>query len=179
MELTKVQKTIYKPVFNPDTGKYMDESPFKLHSRNNVIYTCLCNHSEFNTTTSFKSHIKSKSHSKYLLHYDLHVEDSQDAQSSSNDYQSKFELAQRKCKQLLERTNVLEAQISHHKFLNLILKYKLLNIDKLVKSDVLSTDQFEDCNDTIEESEEESVDDPNDETYVNSDHESDLQEASV
>lgn len=169
MELAKVQKTIYKPVFDPDSGKYMDESPFKLHSRNNMIYTCLCNHSQFNTMTSFKSHIKTKSHCKYLLHYDLHVEDSLDAQSSSNDYQSKFELAQRKFKQLVERTSALEEQISHYKFLNLILKYKLVNMDKLVKPDVLTVDQFEDCNDTFEEADVESNDDLDDESYVDSD----------
>ncbi len=156
MELVKVQKTIYKPVFNPDTGKYMDESPFKLHSRNNVIYTCLCNHSEFNTTTSFKNHIKSKSHSKYLLHYELHVEETEDAHSSSSDYQSKYELSQRRCTESLQRISKLEDEISHHKFLNLILRYKLLHMDKLVKSGVF--DQFEDCNDTLDESDDESDD---------------------
>jgi hypothetical protein len=144
MEVIKVQKTIYKPVFDPDTGRYTDESPFKLHSRNNMMYTCLCNHSQFNTLTSFKSHIKSKSHLKFIDNYELYVEDTNDAQTSSNDYQTKYELAERRCKHLNESISELERQLSHSKLLNIILKYKLLKMD-----------HFEDCSDSITESDEE------------------------
>jgi hypothetical protein len=140
MEVVKVQKTIYKPVFDPETGLYTDESPFKLHSRNNMIYTCLCNHSQFHTLTTFKSHIKTKSHLKFLMHYELHVEDATDAQSTSNDYQSKYELTERKCKQMIQTISELEKEIAHHKFLNLILRYQCLKMD-----------HFEDCSDTISE----------------------------
>ncbi len=141
MEVLNDKPTIYVPQFDADSGRYFDESPFKLHSRNNVMYTCLCNHSHFNTMTSFNTHIKTKSHLKFLVNYKLYIKDTEDAQSSSNDYQSKYELADRRCKHLTKNISDLEKEIAQHKLLNLILRYQLLKMDK-----------FEDCSDTIDDS---------------------------
>lgn len=138
---------IYNPVFDSNTGMYIDESPFKIHSRNNIIYTCLCNHSHFNTMTSFNSHIKTKSHLKFLVNYKLHIKESQHAQESSNDYQAKYELIERKHKSTIQRVSELEKELSQHKLLNMILRYRLLKLD-----------QFEDCSDTITESDDNSND---------------------
>jgi hypothetical protein len=145
MEVFNRDTTIYTPLFDSNTGLYVDESPFKAHSRNNIIYTCLCNHSHFNTMTSFNNHIKTKSHLKFLVNYKLHIKDKEDAQESSNDYQVKYELIERKHRMLLQRVSELEKELSQHKILNMILRYRLLNVD-----------QFEDCSDTINESDDSS-----------------------
>lgn len=134
MEIIKVFKEVYKPTFDPSTGKYEDISPFACHSRNNMNYVCLCNHKEFNTLTKFKQHIQLKSHIRFLDNYALHNEESFDAKSTSNDYQIKYELSQRKFDQLQKQYNQLENDVYHYRFLTLILKYKLLKMD-----------QFEDC----------------------------------
>lgn len=137
MAIVSVNKTVYQPVFDPTTSKYVDSSPFECHSRNNVVYTCLCNHKTFNTLTTFKSHIKLKSHIRFLENYVLHIEESVDAKLNCNDYQTKYELLERKYKILEQQHQDIISELLHHKFMNMILKYKALNLSK--------TDSFEDC----------------------------------
>lgn len=134
MELVKVFREVYKPTFNPSTGEYEDVSPFACHSRNNMNYICLCNHKEFNTLTKFKQHIQLKSHVKFLDNYELHNEETIEANANSNDYQVKYELSQRKLSLLENNYYQLENNYYHYKLLTFILKYKMLKMD-----------QFEDC----------------------------------
>lgn len=134
MEVVKVFKEIYKPTFNPSTGEYEDVSPFACHSRNNMNYVCLCNHKEFNTLTKFKQHIQTKSHIRFIENYKLHNEESSDAKAVSLDYQTRYELSQRKNDQLQKQYNQLQNELYQYKLVLLVLKYKMLKMD-----------QFEDC----------------------------------
>ena len=134
MDVLNPNKNVYKPTFDPTSGSYVDCSPFEYHSKNNQTYVCLCNHKGFNTLTTFKSHIKTKSHTLFLENYKLHVEEINDAKSSSNDYQTKYELTQRVNDNLQKQVNELHNEMLHYKFLSFILKYKMKKID-----------QFEDC----------------------------------
>lgn len=137
MEVINTTKTVYQPVYDPLTDKYTDLSPFECHSRNNIVYTCLCNHKDFNTLTTFKTHIKTKSHLRYIENYKLHIEESADAKANSNDYQCKFELSERKLNILSKQYKEIQSELLHYKFLMMVFKYKMLK-----------TDRFEDCVDT-------------------------------
>jgi hypothetical protein len=191
MEIVKTNKTVYEPVFDPSTGKYKDVSPFEYHSRNNTVYTCLCNHKDFNTVTTFKIHINTKAHIRFIENYDLHIKETSDAKSSSIDYQMKSELLDRKCKlleqskkeleceneklksenlklmassikyelfeknkyELLEKkyknldkiNNELQSELAEYKLLFMILKYKNLKQSTKSVDTILNSDGFMDC----------------------------------
>lgn len=160
METVKIEKTIYHPVYDITTGKYIDQSPFECHSRNNISYTCLCNHKEFNTLTSYKSHIKNKCHLRFIENYYLHIEETNDAKSNSNNYQAKYELSCRKNEQLLKENNEIKKELFQYKLLNLILKYKYLKLNKNIEEDTVTelSESFDNSDNSYEDNSEDEYD---------------------
>ena len=72
MELVSTEIKIYKPEFNPDTGKFYDTPPFNKHERG-IPHKCHCKTGRlFNNLTQYKQHIKTKTHQNYIQNYKNH-----------------------------------------------------------------------------------------------------------
>ena len=73
MEIVSTQTKIYKPEFDPNTGKFYDKSPFKKHERRGIPHKCNCKIGKlFNTLTQYNQHIKTKTHQNYIQNYKNH-----------------------------------------------------------------------------------------------------------
>ena len=88
--------TIYKPVFNPDTGKYIDICPYDSGQRNRHPHKCQCNGLIFMKRAQFFSHILSKTHVKYTEEYDLNTKEVEDLKTENNILLAEKLLAERK-----------------------------------------------------------------------------------
>jgi hypothetical protein len=92
---------IYKPIFDLDTGKYIDESPI-IPRQTTIEFKCLCNQKTFNTITKFKSHISLKGHQRYVACYLEHLQDIDEVKEELTRLRTKYELNERKLKTLLK-----------------------------------------------------------------------------
>jgi len=61
---------IYEPMFDPETNRYKDESPFQKREKG-IVYACSCRHRNdlFSTMTAYKNHTKNKYHTSYISEY--------------------------------------------------------------------------------------------------------------
>jgi hypothetical protein len=101
-QLSNNKINIYKPVFDLETGKYMDESP--ILPRQTLEFKCLCNQKTFNTVTKYKSHISLKGHQRYVACYLEHLQDIDEVKDEMTRLRTKYELNERKMKSLLKST---------------------------------------------------------------------------
>lgn len=102
LELYTSKIPVYKPVFDLETGKYIDEIP--ILPRQNMEFKCLCNNKSFNTVTKFKTHISLKCHQRYVACYLDHLQDSNELKEEMNKLRAKYELNERKIKAYLKVT---------------------------------------------------------------------------
>ena len=69
-QVISVNKEIYIPPFNEKLDEYYDKSPYKPYERNPIQYECRCRAGSIMiNTTSFKQHIKSKTHQDFIKNY--------------------------------------------------------------------------------------------------------------
>ena len=69
-ELVKVCKNVYKPSFDETSGSYYDECPYLPYQRIRETYECPCKCGfTFSCSAEFNSHIKSKTHIKWVKEY--------------------------------------------------------------------------------------------------------------
>ena len=116
MEIIQVDKILYKPQFDPDTGSYRDVSPFKHRSRNNPLYECRCQAgSFFNTNSQFKQHCHKKTHRIFLGDYEYYYKDADVAKQEIKEYRIENEKLQRKLDKCIGLLNIREQEIA---FLN-------------------------------------------------------------
>lgn len=101
-ELTSTKINVYKPVFDLETGKYIDECP--ILPRQNIEFKCLCNNKTFNTVTKFKTHISLKGHQRYVAFYLDYLQDSNELKEEMNKLRAKYELNERKIRSTLKTT---------------------------------------------------------------------------
>ena len=135
MEIVQIEKILYKPQFVPDTGSYIDASPFKHRSRNNPLYECRCQAgSFFNTNSQFKQHCRKKIHKIFLDDYEYYYKDADIAKQEIKEYRIENEKLQRKLDKCIGLLRLREQEIA---FLNGIQ-------DANVKE---SDDEFEDASD--------------------------------
>jgi hypothetical protein len=68
--LVKVCKNVYKPSFDETSGSYYDECPYLPYQRIRETYECPCKCGfTFSCSAEFNSHIKSKTHAKWVKEY--------------------------------------------------------------------------------------------------------------
>ena len=116
MEIVQIDKILYKPHFDPDTGSYRDVSPFKHRSRNNPLYECRCQAgSFFNTNSQFKQHCHKKTHRIFLGDYEYYYKDADVAKQEIKEYRIENEKLQRKLDKCIGLLNIREQEIA---FLN-------------------------------------------------------------
>ena len=97
MELATIDRNLYQPTFDPQTGTYQDVSPFKHRSRKNPVYECRCQvGSFFHTNSLFKVHCKKKTHQMFLTDYEYYYKDTDIAQKEIKDYRIENEKLRRK-----------------------------------------------------------------------------------
>lgn len=97
MELTIINKSVYTPKLDIDTGKYIDECPIHPYNRNKELEIhCLCNNSKFYNMSEYKKHIKLKSHQRFLDNYLYYINDIEEARRQAIEYLKLYELVHRK-----------------------------------------------------------------------------------
>ena len=97
MEIVSTQTKIYKPEFNPNTGKFYDKSPFKKHERRGIPHKCHCKTGKlFNTLTQYNQHIKTKTHQNYIQNYKNHNQELDSANERIKELTQENELLIRK-----------------------------------------------------------------------------------
>ena len=75
-ELARIDFKEYKPVYNVEEDIYEDKCPYLPYQRNRIRYNCSCaSNAYFETNAKFNSHIKSKTHKRWLSYiYPKNVE---------------------------------------------------------------------------------------------------------
>jgi len=97
MELATIDRNLYQPTFDPQTGTYQDVSPFKHRSRKNPVYECRCQvGSFFHTNSIFKVHCKKKTHQMFLTDYEYYYKDADIAKQEIKEYRIENEKLRRK-----------------------------------------------------------------------------------
>lgn len=97
MEIVSTQTKIYKPEFDPNTGKFYDKSPFKKHERRGIPHKCHCKTGKlFNTLTQYNQHIKTKTHQNYIQNYKNHNQELDSANERIKELTQENELLIRK-----------------------------------------------------------------------------------
>lgn len=97
MEIVSTQTKIYKPEFDPNTGKFYDKSPFKKHERRGIPHKCHCKTGKlFNTLTQYNQHIKTKTHKNYIQNYKNHNQELDSANERIKELTQENELLIRK-----------------------------------------------------------------------------------
>ena len=88
MEIVNVDKSLYCPVFNPETNEYEDLSPFYKNRRSiGNTYYCACkSNSGFSTYSQWKNHINLKIHKDYMNNYKFFNKNLLEAQNEIVNY---------------------------------------------------------------------------------------------
>ena len=75
-QLARIDSKEYKPVYNVEEDIYEDKCPYLPYQRNRIKYNCPCaSNAYFDTNAKFNSHIKSKTHKRWLSYiYPKNVE---------------------------------------------------------------------------------------------------------
>ena len=69
-QIVSITRCIYIPKFDESKDEYIDVSPYKPYERNAIQYECRCRAgSVLTNTTTFKQHIKSKTHKDFIKNY--------------------------------------------------------------------------------------------------------------
>lgn len=81
--LMVVEQKIYKPDFDIETGAYKDKCPYIGNFTE--TYQCRCKSgATFNTSASFKQHIKSQHHKHWISNYKHYYKDVDEATKRIN-----------------------------------------------------------------------------------------------
>ena len=136
--------TIYKPTFNPDTGKYIDICPYDSGQRNRHPHKCQCNGLIFMKRAQFLSHILSKTHVKYIEEYDLNTKEVEDLKTENNillaeKLLSERKLANKSCEFVKAVKAIKHLQGENTNLMEIIKKMDTLNDGNSKDLDVLKT----------------------------------------
>ena len=108
MERTLVSTEVkdYVPEFNPETGKYKDEPPWRWGTTAHNSYKCFCNGYILENRTKFMAHCKGKGHKKALENYQNQSEDVE-----KRDMRVELEMLKREKLQMEKEKRILERNI--------------------------------------------------------------------
>ena len=132
MEIVNVDKSLYCPVFNPDSDEYEDVSPFYKNQRSiGRTYYCACkSNSGFSTYSQWKNHVNLKIHKDYMNNYKFFNKNLLEAQREIVNYKREIHNLSKKYLGLKlkykEKTNEIESQYLEKEILD-------KNISALVK----------------------------------------------
>ena len=108
MSLTTVCSEIYVPAFDSNKDMYYDESPYVSRERNCIHYECRCKAGAyFTNNSSFKQHVKSKTHKDFIQNYKKYYKEVDEASQTINDLKAELEILKRKYAKLLSQNKKL------------------------------------------------------------------------
>ena len=113
-QVISVNKEIYIPPFNEELDEYYDKSPYKKYERNPIQYECRCRAGSMITnTTTFKQHIKSKTHKDFIKNYKKYYAEVDQAKEKIKILTTENEFLMRKNIKLQKRIDELEEEEFH------------------------------------------------------------------
>ena len=116
LEIVSTDIQIYKPIYDTDTGLYIDECPYKKYSRGQYItYTCPCiSGRTLNNRQQFLQHFNSKTHTSWRenLGKDENIKTIKELRILNGKNENQLRLANNKIKlqarQLIREINKIE-----------------------------------------------------------------------
>ena len=106
--LALIHSHIYVPGFNENTDEYFDKCPYKPYERNCIRYECRCKAGAyFLNNSSYKQHIKSRTHKDFIQNYKKYYKEVDEAQQTIKDLKAEIELLKRKNTNLKNQNNKL------------------------------------------------------------------------
>ena len=97
MSLLRVETEIYKPVFNEESGGFMDVCPYKPHERNRIHYQCRCKAgTNITSRGEFNQHIKSQTHRTFIDNYAEYYKEVDESEEKNRKLLAENELLKRK-----------------------------------------------------------------------------------
>ena len=104
-ELSTNAPTTYHPEFNPTTEKYEDVCPIPPRQVGKHRYICHCMFKEITTRTEFNSHIKTKTHQRFIDRYHEKIRDLNTAQDYIKKLMAENMLLKREIERLRPKVN--------------------------------------------------------------------------
>ena len=97
MSLVRVDKEIYKPIFDENKDKFIDKCPYEFHERNRIHYQCRCKAGSYITSRpEYLQHIKSKTHKTFIENYSAYYKEVDDAEDTNKKLTKDNEIMKRK-----------------------------------------------------------------------------------
>jgi len=105
-----IEEKDYELIYDPNNDTYVDEWPYKPYERKKVQYKCGCNGYVFDTKEKFKSHIKTKTHTKWFKEYPARMKLKQDEEKEKNELKIELELLKRELEKKDKKIEVLQIE---------------------------------------------------------------------
>ena len=113
-QIVSVTRCIYIPKFDESKDKYIDISPYKPYERNSIQYECRCRAGSLITnTTTFKQHIKSKTHKDFIQNYKKYYAELDSAKETIKELRVENEFLTRKNIKLQKQIDEYEEEEFH------------------------------------------------------------------
>ena len=124
--MSSIVKTIevrrYIPSFDPDSGLYKDILPYKPYEKSRITYQCPCkSDTMFDSTFSFRQHIKSRCHQNYIENYSFFQKEINEEKELNKKLKYDKEILTRKLNKKKDEYNALESK--HNKLVIAFKKY--------------------------------------------------------
>jgi hypothetical protein len=146
-QLCKIDYDIYIPIFDENTSKYVDKSPYKPYERNRIRYECrCCAGKSFITNQQFKSHIKSQTHKEFIENYSKYYKEVDKASDTIKNQLIEIELLKRNNRKLNKLYIKLKDNNEDKKYIKIINEKdkKIKELEKYIESlDIIDSDS--DC----------------------------------
>ena len=114
-QIVSITRCIYIPKFDEVKDEYIDVSPYKPYERNNIQYECRCRAgSVLTNTTTFKQHIKSKTHKDFIKNYKKYYAELDSAKETIKELRVENEFLIRKNIKLQQKIDELELEEEFH-----------------------------------------------------------------
>lgn len=114
-EIVRTEVEEYAPIFNEDTGEYIDSCPYEKYTRGqNSVYTCRCiSGRTMNNRQQFIQHFKTKAHTNWLknLGKDENIKLIKELRVDNGIKTNKINLQARHLKRAISHSKMLENEI--------------------------------------------------------------------
>ena len=130
LSLVTIEKNIYIPDFDEDTGKYKDKSPYIPYQRRTPTYQCRCKSgAQFHNNALYKQHVKSETHRHFIENYHNYFKEVDEANKTIKELRIDNEFKNR---EIVKKNN--EIKIMNTEYEKLKTKYSKLKIKLKTKS---------------------------------------------
>ena len=132
MEQIITTPEVYKPEFNPDTGKYFDKCPYEPGQRNRQPFKCPCNGIIFSKRHQFMCHVQTQTHKKFIEDYDLNTKEIEDLKTERNLLFAENSILKRKIDTSIINLGKYKKAIQHFKSEIVNLKTEINDLNNVI-----------------------------------------------